>query len=62
MSTEIKDILITDDVDIKCVEILQNNGFNVTKSTKLSKDELKEEIKVRKYFIKLQLLFIINKI
>lgn len=48
MSLAIKNILITDDVDTKCVQILENNGFNVTKSIKLSKDELKEEIKVKK--------------
>lgn len=43
---EIKNILITDEVDNKCVDILQNNGFNVVKNTKLSKDALIEEIKV----------------
>ena len=46
MSTEIKNILITDDVDAKCIDILQTNGFSVTKNIKLTKDELKEEIKV----------------
>lgn len=45
MSKQIKNILITDDVDAKSIEIFENNGFLVTKNTKLSKDELKEEIK-----------------
>ena len=43
---EIRNILITDEVDNKCVEILQNNGFNVVKNTKLSKESLIDEIKV----------------
>lgn len=42
---EIRNILITDEVDNKCVEILQNNGFNVVKNTKLSKETLIDEIK-----------------
>lgn len=43
---DVKNVLISDDVNVKCVEILENNDFNVVKNTKLSKDELKEEIKV----------------
>jgi hypothetical protein len=57
MSAEIKNILITDDVDGKCVEILQTNGFNVIKNIKLTKEELKEEIKVITHF-KLPLQFL----
>jgi len=45
MAPQIKNILISDDVDAKCIEVLENNGFNVVKNTKLSKDELKEQIK-----------------
>ncbi|RNA15649.1 D-3-phosphoglycerate dehydrogenase [Brachionus plicatilis] len=41
----IKNVLISDDVNAKCVEILQNNGFNVVKNTSLSIDQLKQEIK-----------------
>lgn len=44
-NNNIKSILISDDVDQKCVDILSNNGFNVTKNIKLSKDELLEEVK-----------------
>lgn len=44
-SNDIKSILITDDVNQKCVDILSNNGFNVTKNIKLTKDELLEEVK-----------------
>ncbi len=43
----IKSILITDDVNEKCIQILENNDFKVLKNTKLSKDELSNEIKVR---------------
>ena len=46
MPNQIRNILISDEVDTKCVEILQNNGFNVTKNSKLTTEELKEEIKV----------------
>jgi hypothetical protein len=49
MWKDIKNILITDDVDPKCVDILVTNGFNVTKNIKLTKEELQEEIKVRLY-------------
>jgi hypothetical protein len=49
MWKDIKNILITDDVDPKCVDILETNGFNVTKNIKLTKEELQEEIKVRLY-------------
>lgn len=41
----IKNILITDDVNEKCVQILENNDFKVVKNTKLSKEELLNEIK-----------------
>lgn len=44
----IKNVLITDDVNQKCIEILENNDFKVTKNTKLTVDQLKEEIKVIK--------------
>ncbi|CAF0767982.1 unnamed protein product [Brachionus calyciflorus] len=42
---DIKKVLISDDVNVKCVEILENNGFNVVKNTSLTVDQLKEEIK-----------------
>ena len=42
----VKNVLITDEVDDKCVAILEKNGFNVTKNTKLSREELTNEIKV----------------
>lgn len=41
----IKNVLITDDVDDKCVAILEKNGFSVTKNIKLSREELQTEIK-----------------
>jgi len=45
---EIKSVLITDDVNQKCVEILENNDFKVVKNTKLTVDQIKAEIKVMK--------------
>jgi len=42
---DIKSILITDDVNQKCVEILENNNFSVTKNISLSKEQLLDEIK-----------------
>ena len=44
-NNNIKSILISDDVNQKCVDILENNGFAVTKNIKLSKTELLEEVK-----------------
>ncbi len=46
LNNAIKSILITDDVNEKCVEILENNGFKVTKNIKLTKPELLQEVKV----------------
>ena len=43
---EIKSVLITDDVNQKCIEILENNDFKVVKNTKLTVDQIKAEIKV----------------
>ena len=43
---EIKSVLITDDVNQKCVDILENNDFKVVKNTKLTVDQIKAEIKV----------------
>ncbi|KAK3786625.1 hypothetical protein RRG08_027583 [Elysia crispata] len=40
MVIQLRKVLISDEVDQKCVEILQKNGIEVTKNTKLSKDEL----------------------
>ena len=46
LNNAIKSILITDDVNEKSVEILENNGFKVTKNIKLTKSELLQEVKV----------------
>ena len=43
---EIKSVLITDDVNQKCIEILENNDFKVVKNTKMTIDQIKAEIKV----------------
>lgn len=45
-SNDIKKVLISDDVNEKCVQILENNDLVVVKNTKLSVEQLKEEIKV----------------
>ena len=47
----IKNVLISDDVDNKCKQILENNGFNVVKNTGLKKEQLMEEVKVRIFII-----------
>lgn len=46
MSFQLNSVLITDEIDVKCVELLQKNGIKVVKNTKLSKDELLVEIAV----------------
>lgn len=48
-SNDIKKVLITDEVNEKCVQILENNDLTVVKNTKMSIDQLKEEIKVPFY-------------
>ncbi|XP_071108768.1 D-3-phosphoglycerate dehydrogenase-like [Haliotis cracherodii] len=44
MVIALRKVLISDEVDPKCVQILQNNGIEVLKNTKLSKEELLAEI------------------
>ena len=39
MVLKLKSVLITDEVDPKCVSILESNGVNVTVNTKLAKDK-----------------------
>ena len=46
MVIRLENVLISDEVDAKCVTILQQNGVNVVKNTKLSKEELIAEIPV----------------
>lgn len=45
-----KNILISDEVDDQCVAILKENGFSVTKNTKLTKEQLLQEISVSSVF------------
>ena len=42
----LQNVLITDEVDDKCVDILRSNDIEVVKNTKLSKEELIAEIPV----------------
>jgi len=44
MATELKRILISDEVDPKCIELFEKNGIQAVKKTKLSKEELIKEI------------------
>lgn len=44
-NNQIKTVLISDDVNQKAVDILSNNGLEVTKNTKLTVEELKEAVK-----------------
>ena len=46
MVIQLNKVLISDEVDAKCVNILQDNGIEVVKNTKLSKEELLAEIPV----------------
>ena len=52
LNNQIKTILISDDVNQKCIDILENNDLKVTKNTKLTPNELKEEIRVNNFFFK----------
>lgn len=45
-SNEIKKVLITDDINQKCIDILENNNLTVVKNTSLTIEQLKAEIKV----------------
>ena len=38
MAFELKKVLISDEIDQRCVDVLQSNGIEVTKNTKLTKD------------------------
>jgi len=44
MSFTLRNILISDEVDDNCVNILESNGISVTKNTKLTKEQLLAEI------------------
>ncbi|XP_013402731.1 D-3-phosphoglycerate dehydrogenase [Lingula anatina] len=44
MALTLKKVLISDEVDPKCVQILQANGVDVVKDTKLTKEQLIQEI------------------
>lgn len=43
---ELKTVLISDEVDEQCIEILKRSGIEAVKQTKLTKDQLKAEISV----------------
>lgn len=46
MACAINKVLISDEIDEKCMDVLRSNGIEVTKNTKLSKDQLIQEIAV----------------
>ncbi|XP_041367375.1 D-3-phosphoglycerate dehydrogenase-like [Gigantopelta aegis] len=46
MVLSLKKVLISDDIDPKCIEILQNNGIEVVKKTNLTKEQLISEIPI----------------
>lgn len=46
MALNIKKVLISDEIDEKCVKILRDNSIEAVKNTKLSKEELLVEIPV----------------
>ena len=45
MAVELKRILISDEVDPKCMQVFEQNGILAVMKTKLSKEELMKEIK-----------------
>ncbi len=51
MALRINRVLITDEVDSKCVEILRSSGIEVVMNTSLAKNKelLLQEIQVRNY-------------
>lgn len=51
MVITLQKVLISDEVDPKCVEVLKANGIEVVKNTKLTKDELLTEIPVSGQFV-----------
>ena len=51
MVISLRKVLISDEVDPKCVEVLKANGIEVVKNTKLTKDELLAEIPVSGHFV-----------
>jgi len=46
MDYELKSVLISDDVDQQCIDLLTSSGIQVVKNTSLTKDQLKAEIAV----------------
>ena len=46
MALTLKKVLISDEVDPQCVEILRQNGVDAVLNTKLSKEQLLAEIPV----------------
>ena len=56
MSFNLQNVLISDEVDDKCVDILRSNGIEVVKNTKLSKEQLISEIPVSDGLIILALI------
>ena len=46
MALNIRSVLISDEVDDQCVTVLKENGIDVVKNTKLTKEQLIEEIPV----------------
>ena len=51
MVITLQKVLISDEVDPKCVEVLKANGIEVVKNTKLTNDELLTEIPVSGQFV-----------
>lgn len=43
---QIKSVLISDEIDQECVDILENNGVVVTVKTNMPKDVLLKEVEV----------------
>lgn len=57
-SLEIKRVLISDNLDSCCKEILEANGVTVDVKTKLTKEELLAEISVRPIILLAEWIFV----
>ena len=63
MALKLSKVLISDEVDQLCVTVLKDNGIEVVKNTKLTKEQLIAEIPVRQVILvccNFSRMFIIN--
>ena len=49
MAFVLKKVLISDEIDERCIDVLKKNGVDVVKNTKLTKEQLIAEIPVSSF-------------